>query len=294
VGESYLDVRLNVLRRAQNPDGGWGYFPGKQSWLEPTVYAALALHGDAAADRAWTLLKSWQMANGAWRPGADVQIAGWGTALCVNLATVRGEFGDPLQRGVAWLLGSAGVESNLINRAAAKVGLLRAERDLSLRGWPWKPGTSSWVEPTAHTLVALKRAASKVSGKNSRNALLERTREGEAQLMDVRCGDGGWNYGSRAALGVNLPSYPETTALALIGLEGHADLGSSLELASRMARGTGSPLAAAWLAVALRVHGVDAPAHADDGVSADVLITAIEALGSPGGNYAFFKTGGAA
>lgn len=290
VGESYLDARLNALRRAQNPDGGWGYFAGKQSWLEPTAYAALALFGQPESDRAWMLLKSWQMTNGAWRPSADVQMATWGTALCVTLATVRGEFGDPMQRGVAWLLGSAGVESNFINRAAAKVGLLNAERDLSLKGWPWKPGTSSWVEPTAHTLVALKRAASKIA---KRDELLERTREGEAQLMDVRCHDGGWNYGSRAALGVDLPSYPETTALALIGLEGHRDLAQSLDLAARMARGNASPMAAAWLRVALRLHGVNAPEASGD-VLPDLLVTAVEALGAPGGNYGFFKTGGAA
>ena len=58
--ESFLDARLQMLRRVQNPDGGWGYFPGKQSWLEPTVWAALALHGDPAADRAWTMLETWQ------------------------------------------------------------------------------------------------------------------------------------------------------------------------------------------------------------------------------------------
>ena len=286
MGESYLDARVNALRRTQNPDGGWGYFPGKQSWLEPTVYAALALHGGPEADRAWGLLRSWQMANGAWRPSADVEVAAWGTALCVTLAGVRGEFGDPLERGVAWLLESAGMESNFINRAAARVGLLNAERDLSLKGWPWKPGTSSWVEPTAHTLVALKRVAAKIS----KSDLIARTRMGEAQLMDVRCRDGGWNYGSRAALGEDLPSYPETTALALIGLQGHPDLAVSLDRAARMARETHSPLASAWLAIALRLHGVDSAAPSGE-LSPDVLITAIEALGAPGGNYRFLETG---
>src|ERR1041385_6757383 len=52
VGESFLAARVAALRRTQNPDGGWAYFSGKQSWLEPTFYAALALHGDPAADRA--------------------------------------------------------------------------------------------------------------------------------------------------------------------------------------------------------------------------------------------------
>ncbi len=114
---------------------------------------------------------------------------------------------------------------------------------------------------------------------------------GEAQLMDVQCRDGGWNYGSRAALGVDLPSYPETTALALLGLQGHAGLEKSIGLARKMANETASPMARAWLAVALRLHGVTPPTSVAT-VKADILITAIEALGSPDGHYLFLKTGG--
>ena len=270
-----------MLRRVQNPDGGWGYFPGKQSWIEPTAWAVLALQGDPASDRAWKLLKSWQRDDGAWRPAGDVHIATWATALCVTLAVARGEHGEPARKGVAWLLDSSGVESNFKNRTEAKLKLFNPERNLDLKAWPWKPGTSAWVEPTAHTLVALKRF-----GETS-----DRVRMGEAQLLDVRCADAGWNYGSRAALGVELPSYPETTALALLGLQGRHDITDSLALAERMARETQSPMARAWLAVALRLHGIEPPVNPAR-VKADVLITAIEALGAPGGNYLFLKTGG--
>jgi hypothetical protein len=280
----------------QNADGGWGYFPGKQSWLEPTAYAALALHGEPAADRAWKLIESWQLRDGGWRPAADVQIANWTTALCVTIATLRGESGGPFQKGVEWLLGSWGVESRLVNRMAVKVGRLEADRDLSLKGWPWKPNTSSWVEPTAHTLVALKQASSRVPSKY-RGEIRERTRMGEAQLMDVRCRDGGWNYGSRAVMGGDLPSYPETTALALLGLQGHADLSQSLERAGQMARdqqqengATRSPLARAWLRLALRLHGVKVDLPLGTPLR-DVVVTAIDAIGA-GANYEVFGTRG--
>jgi hypothetical protein len=277
----------------QNPDGGWGYFPGKQSWLEPTAYAALALHGDPAADRAWKLIGSWQLKDGGWRPTADVQIANWTTALCVSLATLRGEFGDPLQKGVAWLLGSWGVESRWVNRMAVKLGRLEADRDLNLKGWPWKPNTSSWVEPTAHTLVALKQALSHTPAKYQ-GEIRERVRMGEAQLMDVRCRDGGWNYGSRAVMGGDLPSYPETTALALLGLQGHGDLSRSLERASQMARDqrshmiidqqdvraqVRSPLACTWLRLVLRLHGVKVDLPLGTPLR-DVVVTAIDAIGA--------------
>jgi hypothetical protein len=284
VEKSFLNARLEMLRHVQNPDGGWGYFPGKQSWLEPTVWASLALNGEPAADRAWKLLASWQRPDGGWHPSADVPIANWATALAVTFATARGDHGEAARKGVAWLLDSAGVESNFKNRTEAKLKLFNPERNLDLKAWPWKPGTSAWVEPTAHTLVALKRCGSS-------KEIRERIEMGEAQLMDVQCRDGGWNYGSRAALGVDLPSYPETTALALLGLQGRAGIQKSLVLAQRMATETASPMARAWLTVALRLHGIEPPASIAT-VKADVLITAIEALGAPGGNYLFLKTGG--
>jgi hypothetical protein len=284
VEESFLDARLQMLRHVQNPDGGWGYFPGKQSWLEPTVWAALALHGDPAADRAWKLLETWQRPDGGWRPSADVQIASWATALVVTLGTSRGETGEAARKGVSWLLDSAGVESNFKNRTEAKLKLFNPERNLDLKAWPWKPGTSAWVEPTAHTLVALKRFAGS-------NEIRERVAMGEGQLLDVQCRDGGWNYGSRAALGVDLPSYPETTALALLGLQGRSGLEKSIALARQMAQETASPMARAWLAITLRLHGVEPPQSVAT-VKADVLITSIEALGTLGGNYLLLKTGG--
>ena len=107
-------MRLDILRKAQNPDGGWAYFPGKRSWLEPTVYAALALAGEPGADRAWSLLKGWQGADGSWRPSNDVAIENFGTALCVTLALSRNASGAYVGKAVNWLLGTAGAESNSI------------------------------------------------------------------------------------------------------------------------------------------------------------------------------------
>jgi hypothetical protein len=150
------------------------------------------------------------------------------------------------------------------------------------------------VEPTAHTIVALKQASSHLPSKYRRE-IHDRLQMGEAQLMDVRCRDGGWNYGSRAVMGGDLPSYPETTALALLGLQGHADLSRSLERASQMARDqqdlqaqARSPLARAWLRLALRLHGVsvDLPLGAP---LRDVVVTAIDAIGA-GANYQVFDT----
>jgi hypothetical protein len=285
---STLKQRLDFLRKTQNADGGWGYFPGKESWLEPTAYAALALHGDPAAERAWQLLSSWQHPDGSWRPSAKVDVSNWGTSLCVTLAAARGAWGDPAKRGVEWLVGTSGVESGWLGVWLAKLGITKPERDISLKAWPWKPGTSSWLEPTVHALIALKQAAVKYGSPE----LSERVRAGEAQLWNVRGTDGGWNYGSPAALGQGLGSYPETTALALVGLQGHPNLDGAFSLSEKMLVATPSPLGRAWLSIALRLHGAEAP-EPTEALSPDIMITSIEALSAFDGNWKLLRAGNA-
>ena len=167
--------------------------------------------------------------------------------------------------------------------------MVKQERDISLKAWPWKPGNSGWVEPTVHALVALKQASAQLSTRDLR----DRVHQGEAQLMDVRSRDGGWNYGSPAALGMDLPSYPETTALALVALQGRSDLGKAFDLAQRQIGETPSPLARAWLTIAMRLHGIKPP-ELTGRPPADLMITAVEALAAPEGHHHLMQTGAVA
>ncbi len=291
----YLDARREFLQRTQNPDGGWGYFPGKQSWVEPTTYAMLALHGlpesGAAVERAWNLIRSWQTTDGSVRPNAQVREGTWVTAQFVTLACVRGVYDAQVRNAVDWLLRVVGAEHSLAMRAASYFGLLKTKLDVSHQGWPWRDGNAAWIEPTSQTLVALKKVAARDRGK----VLQHRVLEGEALILSRRCSDGGWNCGNPNVLDFDLPSYPETTALALIGLGGRSarELAPALELARRLRGETKSSLAKAWLAIALRCHGVtlDAPAG-EVGGSGDVMLSALEALGHPAGNFALLKAGG--
>jgi hypothetical protein len=286
----YLQARLDILRGSQNSDGGWAYFPGKTSWIEPTAYATLALHGDPAADRAWKLLKSWQLPDGSWRPAAAVNESSWATSLCTTIAMVRGDSQAALEKGIAWLVGSVGAEAGWFNAVLARVGIVKMSRDFTLKGWPWKPGNSAWVEPTAHALVALKLALDQVPERLfSKSDLRGRITSGEAELVNVRCHDGGWNYGEADLRGIDLPSYPETTALALLGLQGHGGLDQAFAVATQQMAGTPSPLARAWLTIAMRLHGQNAAEPAQP-PQEDLMITAIEALAAPDGNYRFMET----
>ena len=115
---------------------------------------------------------------------------------------------------------------------------------------------------------------------------------GEAELLDVRCADGGWNYGSHAALQVDLVAFPETTALALIGLQGRPDLGKSLDLAAKMAGETTSPLARAWLTIALRMHEARVPpSTVQIAPSPETMIAALNIIADE--KPQFFRTGAA-
>ena len=275
-----VESRLAILKATQNPDGGWGYFPGKPSWLEPTAYALLALaeERDAAVDRGWNLLRSWQRPDGAFRPCAAVDEPHWSTSLVVTLACMTGVIDDVFYRGLGWLLSSAGVEGQLFFRLAHWIRPAIVELDPSLPGWPWEVGASSWVEPTAHALMALRCAAKCVP----RPDLAGRIGLAERMLLDRRCRDGGWNFGNRRVLGADLPSYPETTALALMALGGHAAVrwGAALDGVDSAWHKTRSPLARAWLSSCLLMYRGTRPEPADrDGCPEnDLLVTAIEAI----------------
>jgi len=269
-----LRARHDFLRTTQNADGGWGYFPGKQSWLEPTAWAALALHGDPAALRAWTLIKSWQKADGSCRPCAAVDVPNWTAALAVTLGSLhRDEVA--VRRGLDYLLSTKGAESGTLKRIAKFIAPDHTDREPSFLGWPWKPGTSSWIEPTAHSVTAL-RLASKVVG---RQAVGERLASAQSMILHMRCADGGWNYGARIALSHPLVSFPETTALALIGLAGRSDVADAVRHASGLLSVKQSPLSRAWLRIALRLHSAK-PAALDETLSGpDTLLAALELLG---------------
>jgi len=60
-----------------------------------------------------------------------------------------------------------------------------------------------------------------------------------------------------------------------------------------MTRVTPSPLARAWLTIAMRLHGLPADEPAGN-PTRDIMITAIEALSSAEGNWKLMQTEGTA
>jgi hypothetical protein len=173
-------------------------------------------------------------------------------------------------------------------RTGSFLHLIKARLDVSHEGWPWRDGNATWIEPTAHTLVALKKVAHQY-----RTAEVDgRIRDGEDLVLGRRCTDGGWNYGTPNMLYVDLPSYPETTALALLGLDGRNEheYPGALDFAERFRAETKSSLGKAWLQIALRCHGRNVAAPGDNPwASSDVMLASLEALGHPQGNFKLFR-----
>ena len=231
-----------ALRAARNDDGGWGYHPRKSSRLEPTCWALLALN-----DADPQILIRWPTYAGllAERPGGQPNLAFHALAL-FTLAARRIDHAAGTRPLVDALHDARGIQlkPSTINR-----------QDNSLQGWSWIPATFSWVEPTAWSLIALKRWA-RLDGQPH----IDRIREGEALLLDRCCAGGGWNYGNANMLGQELKPYVPTTALALLALQDRRQesvVARSAEYLGRAARSESSALALSLAALALGVFGQD-------------------------------------
>jgi hypothetical protein len=123
----------------------------------------------------------------------------------------------------------------------------------ALQGWSWIEGTFSWIEPTAHCLLALK-----MSRRETAVARL-RLAEAEAVLVDRACVRGGWNYGNSQVLGQELRPYVPTTALALLAMQdrlNHPVVARSMEWLTTHALDESSRLALALSTICLRAFSM--------------------------------------
>ena len=239
---------LPSLLSLRNPDGGWPYYAGKTSRLEPTCWALLALQ---AAGEPVTLdvLAGWPRRDGWFvdRSSDEVNIAFNGLAA-VTLAAfgAPGAMSQPLLSALLALKGEP-FSPSTINR-----------QDNSLQGWPWTKGTFSWVEPTAWALLGVKRLTSD----RTNPKVSARVIEAERLLEDRVCSTGGWNHGNSNMLGVELSAYQSTSAIGLMALQDRADrphVASSLELVRARRLDERSGAALSLTAMALALHGQPEP-----------------------------------
>jgi hypothetical protein len=229
-----------ALVAARNADGGWPYFPGKVSRLEPTLFSILALGEDPLP-----ILRRWPRRDGLFVDAAgEVNVAFNGQAAML-LAAGRDSLADDLKRALTAVRGER-IPPSTINR-----------QDNSIQAWSWTEGTFSWVEATAWCLIGVKRLA-RGSGDAALRARLD---DGRRLLADRVCRDGGWNDGNSNMLGTELPAYVPTTAVALLALgkaSGDPLVAPNLAYLERQRTAENGAMALALTRICLGVFGVPA------------------------------------
>lgn len=218
------EVCLPFLQKAQNEDGGWGFQPGLRSRVEPTCWAALALgefpgfrSGDEMVDRSARFLRDAQLPDGSWPASAGQEKGCWVTSLACWALRSRGDSRRETARGLRWLCNAWPREGGLWWRLQARITGSRklAIQNDKYRGWSWTPNTSSWVEPTAYALLALRSTAEGLIPR----ATMRRKQLAEAMLYDRMCPGGGWNSGNPVVYGVAGEPQLGATAWALLALQ---------------------------------------------------------------------------
>ena len=257
--------------------------------VEPTAAALLALREEPrcreACDRAQSWLVAAQNPDGGWGLNAEDSESSWQTGWAVLALARSGAAQDAPRRGAAWLLSVAILEVGDEALRGSVRELLAIDPDL--RGWPWRPGESSFVEPTALAVQALDAAHG--AGQNE-----SRLEEAAAYLRDRRCPAGGWNVGNPVMLGKALLPRAHPTAWALLALARIAPQAIVPEdLTALLAdmEQDGGALALAWGLVALAKvdqEEADAEGHLvdlqspDGGWNANPYHTAVAALALQG------------
>jgi hypothetical protein len=247
---SVTNELADLLLRGRNTDGGWGYYPGKSSRLEPTAWAVLALRRSVGSS-ADAVLAAWPAQDGLLleHAGGQPNYGFHGVALLVMRA-----LGIDHQDGVATLV--AGLQRV---KGVALAPAQFSRQNNALQGWSWIPETFSWVEPTAWCLLASKKWAQNAAVHVDR----ARVDEAERLLIDRSCLAGGWNYGNSNMLGKELKPYVPTTAVALLAMQDRpaetaVERGLKYLDASATTERSGSALALALLALEGAGHPTDA------------------------------------
>ena len=257
-----LPKALEFLLKAQHEDGSWGYNPVGVGTLEPTAVVIFAIQNISQASQSIQMAIKWilgfQNPDGGWGISPQDKESGWQTAWAVYVLNKSTMSKEAAARGVQWLLNVDVMQVEDVESLAA--GEKVAQIDFSLRGWPWLPGESSWVEPTALTMLGI-RGNAQVAEVDSR------IEEGIRYLVDRRCAGGGWNVGNPVMFDALLPARVTPTALALLALKESSPqdiLPADIETLRKGMFQEGGSMALAWGLVAIHALGEeDAEARAE-------------------------------
>ncbi len=230
-----VDELQRELLSRQNGDGGWGY-QNATSWTEPTALALLALEASKASgtahDRGCKWLLRHQRKDGGWPPNPSVAISTSVTSFASLALSAQFHSSAAYDAALHWIVSQIKPDLGPIGKLEFRLGRL-PDVEATAGGSPWFPGTAAWVAPTCMTILALSAAARL----GNRPILKNEITRGQQYLLSRRCFDGGWNHGGTQYRSERAESYPETTGMALVALQGlpSAELARSLRSRSENA-----------------------------------------------------------
>ena len=222
IGRRLMTKRLRqILQESQHADAMRGH-QGDRGSIESTCFAVLALYQRSCQEQspAVRALKNFQNKDGSWPafPG-DEPDGCWVTALAVIALLASGREVSSLSPAIHWLLGAQGREAKWFWRWRFQAADKSVRFDPAKYGWSWVPGTTSWVIPTAFSVIALRQA--RQLGINRTPIVTARIEQGVSMLLNRMCPGGGWNAGNGMAFGVQYSAYIDATAIALLALAGN-------------------------------------------------------------------------
>jgi hypothetical protein len=200
------------------PGGGWASGIGSRASVETTCYALMALHDrrDTPRDHAIDLLLRVQNRDGSWPAfeGDDAEGC-WTTALALIALRFVTARRTGFERSLTWLLENKGLEGHWFWKWKFKTVDRAVQFNPDKFGWPWFPGTVSWVIPTAFALIALRQCCT--------GEITNRIKVAKEMLRDRACRQGGWNAGNGIVFGAALAPHIDSTAIALLALADRTD-----------------------------------------------------------------------
>jgi hypothetical protein len=211
------DILAELLLKRQLPLGGWSFLGSRQSSVEATSLAVLALGLDAEDARRSGLvhLREAQRPDGSWPAFLGDSEGSWVTALALCTLNTTGYHAVDRDKALRWLNAERGREGHWFWRWKFKTVDRNVRFDPDKYGWPWISGSASWVIPTAFSVIAIKQ----FTVCNRSEAAEKRIRLGVDMLLDRACIEGGWNSGNSVVYGVPLRAHIEATAIALLALQ---------------------------------------------------------------------------
>jgi hypothetical protein len=199
-----------------------------------------------------------QISDGSWPLNGELKEGSWATALSVVALSNFPDQQARVLKGGGWIVKQKGRGLPFLAAVLVRLSITKFEAELNpdLKGWSWTPGAFSWVEPTAYSLMALK----KIRSIPNTPKASDRIQQGEKMVYDRMCDGGGWNYGTPSVLGEKGWPYPDITALTLIALQDHAQASAnriSLKALEKMLAQEKSGLSLSWSILCFSIYGLD-------------------------------------